>query len=60
MYALVHETETYPTHPSGEEWGYLKIRLPASKLPDRQRAHPLRDIFDATFYVLRSVSIRLT
>ncbi len=46
--------KTYPTDLSDEEWAYLKIRLPASKLPGRLRAHSLRDIFDAIFYVLRS------
>ncbi len=46
--------KTYPTDLSDEEWAYLKIRLPASKLPGRLRAHSLRDVFDAIFYVLRS------
>ncbi len=46
--------KTYPTDLSDEEWAYLKIRLPASKLPGRLRAHSLRDIVDAIFYVLRS------
>ena len=41
MYVLVHEKDlSYDL--SGEEWGYLKTRLPASKLPDRLRAHSLR------------------
>jgi transposase len=52
--------KTYPTDLSEKEWGYLKTRLPASKLPDRLRAHSLCDIFDALFYVLRSGLIRLT
>ncbi len=52
--------QTYPTDLSGEEWGYLKIRFPASKLPDRLRAHSLHDIFDAIFHVLRSGLIQLT
>ena len=46
--------KTYPTDLSDEEWARLKIRLPASKLPGRLRAHSLRDITDAIFYVLRS------
>ncbi len=46
--------KTYPTDLSDEEWAYLKIRLPASRLPGRLRAHSLRDVFDAIFYVLRS------
>ena len=32
----------------------MKANLPASKLPGRLRAHSLRDIFDAIFYVLKS------
>ena len=41
MYALVREKDL--SHDlSGEEWSYLKTRLPASKLPDRLRAHSLR------------------
>jgi putative transposase len=46
--------KTYPTDLSDEEWARLKIHLPASKLPGRLRAHSLRDILDAIFYVLRS------
>ena len=46
--------KTYPTDLSDEEWASLKTHLPASKLPGRLRAHSLRDIFDAIFYVLRS------
>lgn len=42
--------KTYTTDLSDEEWAYLKIRLPASNLPSRLRAHSLRDIFDAIFY----------
>jgi transposase len=51
---------TYHTDLSEKEWGCLKTRLPASKLPDRLRAHSLRDIFDAIFHVLRSGLIQLT
>jgi putative transposase len=46
--------KTYPTDLSDQEWTCLKTHLPASKLPNRLRAHSLRDIFDAIFYVLRS------
>jgi putative transposase len=46
--------KTYPTDLSDEEWAHLKTHLPASKLPGRLRAHSLRDVFDAIFYVLRS------
>ncbi len=53
LYALVHEKDL-STDLSDEEWAYLKIRLPASRSPGRLRAHSLRDILDAIFYVLRS------
>ena len=46
--------KTYPTDLSDKEWACLKTHLPVSKLPSRLRAHSLRDIFDAIFYVLRS------
>jgi putative transposase len=39
---------------SDVEWACLKSHLPASQLPTRMRAHALRDIFDAIFYVLKS------
>jgi putative transposase len=44
----------YPTDLSDEEWACLKARFPPSKSPGRPRAHSLRDIFDAIFYVLKS------
>ncbi len=46
--------KTYTTDLSDAEWTCLKTHLPASKLPNRLRAHSLRDVFDAIFYVLRS------
>jgi putative transposase len=46
--------KNYATDLSDGEWTYLKTYLLASKLPGRLRAHSLRDIFDAIFYVLRS------
>jgi putative transposase len=46
--------KTYPTDLSDTEWDRLKTRLPDAMLPGRLRAHSLRDIFDAIFYVLRS------
>ena len=46
--------KTYATDLSDEEWLRLKSHLPASKLPVKLRAHSLRDILDAIFYVLRS------
>jgi putative transposase len=53
LYSLVMR-KSYPTDLSDEEWACLKTHLPASKRPSRLRAHPLRDIFDAIFYVVRS------
>lgn len=44
----------YSTDLSDEEWTCLKTHLPASKLPGKLRAHPLREIFDAIFYVLKT------
>ena len=44
----------YTTDLSDEEWTCLKNHLPASKLPTNMRAHALREVFDAIFYVLRS------
>ena len=44
----------YTSDLSDEEWTCLKCHLPASKLPDKMRAHALREIFDAIFYVLKS------
>ena len=46
--------KTYPTDLSDTEWDRLKTHLPDAMLPGRLRAHSLRDIFDAIFYVLRS------
>src|SRR5919202_4814949 len=45
---------TYSTDLSDKEWACLKANLPTSKLPGRLRAHSLRDVFDAIFYVLKS------
>jgi putative transposase len=46
--------KSYSTDLSDKEWARLKTHLPASKLPSRLRAHSLRDILDAIFYVLKS------
>jgi putative transposase len=46
--------KTYTTDLSDEEWTCLKNHLPASKLPTKMRAHALREVFDAIFYVLKS------
>jgi putative transposase len=46
--------KTYQTDLSDEEWSYIEPHLPAPKAPGRPRLHPLREILDAIFYVLRS------
>ncbi len=46
--------KTYATDLSDEEWAYLRARLPELPKTVRMRAHALRDVFDAIFYVLRS------
>ena len=44
----------YPTDLSDAEWIYLEPHLPAPKGHGRPRAHSLREIIDAIFYLLRS------
>src|SRR5215204_6147864 len=46
--------KTYATNLSDEEWASLRARLPELLKTVRMRAHALRDVFDAIFYVLRS------
>lgn len=53
-YALLCMIRICSTDLSDKEWACLKAILPASKLPGRLRAHSLRVIFDAIFYVLKS------
>jgi putative transposase len=36
-----------------EEWEVLKPHLPVPKAPGRPRLHPLREVLDAVFYVVR-------
>ena len=45
--------KTYTTDLSDEELAYLSIRLSQLLKTVRTRAHALRDIFDAIFYVFR-------
>src|SRR5215203_177161 len=47
-------TRTYSTDLRDKEWACLRVNLPGSKVLGRLRAHSLRDIFDAIFYVLKS------
>jgi putative transposase len=44
----------YQTDLSDAEWSYIEPHIPAPKAPGRPRLHPLREILDAIFYVLRS------
>ncbi len=46
--------KTYATDLSDAEWKCLKTNLPTSQLPGEMRAHFLREVFDAIFYVLKS------
>ncbi len=47
--------KTYATDLSDEEWACLRARLPELPRTVRMRAHALRDVFDAIFYVLERV-----
>jgi putative transposase len=44
----------YPTDLSDEEWKYIEPHMPTPKGQGRPRIHSLREILNATFYVLRS------
>lgn len=43
----------YQSDLSEEEWELIKPHLPAPRAPGRPRFHPLREILDAVFYVVR-------
>ena len=45
---------SYPTDVSDEEWKYLQPHMPTPSGHGRPRIHSLREILNATFYVLRS------
>src|SRR5947209_4859419 len=47
--------KSYPTDLSDTEWTRLRSYLPAPKAQGRPRTLSLRDVFDAIFYVLKSV-----
>ena len=38
---------------SDEEWEVIESHLPIPRTPGRPRLHPLREILDAVFYVVR-------
>jgi putative transposase len=44
----------YQTDLSDAEWSYVKPHIPAPKAPGRPRVHPLREMLDAIFYIVRS------
>src|SRR3712207_7010020 len=44
----------YPTDLSDAEWSYIEPHMPVPKEHGRPRIHSLREILNATFYVLRS------
>jgi putative transposase len=46
--------KTYPTDLSDAEWECVEPHLPTPKAPGRPRIHPLREILDAIFYIVRS------
>src|SRR5215216_1495996 len=46
--------KTYPTDLSDTEWARIEPHLPVPKAFGRPRLHPLREILNAIFYVLRS------
>lgn len=44
----------YPTDLSDEEWQYIEPHMPTPSRHGRPRSHSLREILNATFYLLRS------
>jgi putative transposase len=44
----------YPSNLSDAEWACVQQHLPSGTRRGRPRTHSLRDILDATFYVLRT------
>ena len=46
--------KSYATDLSDSEWAFLRDRLPELPKKVKPRAHSLRDIFDAIFYVLKT------
>ena len=52
MATLAGMRRPYPTDLSDAEWNYIEPHMPAPKGHGRPRAHSLREILDAIFYVL--------
>jgi putative transposase len=46
--------KAYQSDLSDAEWSYIESHLPIPEAPGRPRVHPLREIVDAIFYILRS------
>jgi putative transposase len=46
--------KTYQTDLSDSEWARIEPFLPVPKAPGRPRVHPLREILNAIFYIVRS------
>ena len=46
--------KTYPTDLSDAEWARIQPHLSVPKAPGRPRVHPLREILNAIFYIVRS------
>src|SRR5829696_1485465 len=44
----------YPTDLSDAEWSCIEPHIPTPKAPGRPRVHPLREILNAIFYMVRS------
>jgi hypothetical protein len=57
LYALSHEKDLL-YRPLRQGLACLKTHLPASMLSGKMRAHSLREIFRAIFYVLKWLSAR--
>ena len=45
---------TYQTDLSDAEWAHIEPHLPAPQIDGRPRVHPLREILNAIFYIVRS------
>src|SRR5215216_3585839 len=44
----------YQTDLSDAEWAYIEPHIPTPKAPGRPRVHPLREILNAIFYIVKS------
>jgi transposase len=44
----------YSTDLSDAEWSCIASQIPTPKAPGRPRVHPLREVLNAIFYIVRS------